>query len=234
MSDFYQYKSLDAQKALVRVLTQIIGNDVGNFKYEDGNGGWQTDTDSPAIYIGYQEIPTPDYPLVYVVSQGSTNQGAGVFDHGLNEEPDPDNAGETITTLYTSRHKTYSITLVCRSSTMTKVARGEYPPAEDILNKVLEYLDFKIYKDLIRDEMQSGVDLQQDVIPSEVLDDGKYFSQATVTLPFETISTVFDRTGNGWFDTVKTQSDFYNINDDSDLNRRKRELTADTNNENTE
>lgn len=207
-----EFEPIEAMQGIVATLKEIVGDDVGEAVYQDSDGEWQTLSGTPAIYIGYQDIPTPNYPLIYLIYNGQTSLGSGRFDGGLTEDPDASSSESSSENLipYTQRYVKYSVTLWAQGGPQTDVLTGTYKSSAYLLGKINTSLTIEAYADMLQDNTNSTFDIQESITPGPFIKDNVYVDASSITMPFDVINTAYDRTGTGWFNTVVVTGTGYN------------------------
>ncbi len=201
----YLYPAFDnvqKMQGLVNVLSTIFNEDLGRYLVQDFNGNWKPLPDTPAIYLGYSNIPSPDYPSIVATFNGVSDAGAGIdVGRGVTTVIDP-LSKEPIDIPYSNRYLLYTVTLTFESGSMDEVLRGVRKSSTTLITKLMQNLTSDGVRELINTEMTSSPATSNFTFSQIGLDRTVYHDTSTVILKFHTVSTLYNFNG-GWFDSIE-------------------------------
>lgn len=170
----------EVQQGLVRVLTQMVGDQLGSMVTPGG-----TVTTTPAVFIApLNNLPEPTLPFIELNYLQDNDNDGFLFDSGVVEVEDPSDPPNLISVPYYDTHLRYTIMLGCEGDGATKILR-------EISKKML----VPSYRDLVHQEMNSGIDLITTNNRNPQLLDTQFREQGTMVLTFTTIDRLIDYDG---------------------------------------
>ena len=193
------FKEQTIMQGLVRVLTDMVGQYMGNLVTPKG-----AVTTHPAIYLTSQaKFPEATLPLLQVGFEQINDEDGRLIDKGLLEVIDPLIPENILYLPYTSTHMYYTVQLTCQG-------KG----SQNILEKVRGLLRFDSWREKVHEEMSSGIYMQSRVLRTPQLVATEWRDQHTMLMTFSTVSTHIDYSGT-WFNVIEMLGEWYH-HDDTD------------------
>lgn len=181
------FKEQDTMQALVRVLSNMVGEYMGKLVTPKGK-----ETEYPAIYLTSQDkFPQATLPLLQVGFEQINDEDGRLLDKGLLKVVDPFTEGSFLYFPYTSTHMYYTVQLTCQG-------KGSH----DILEKVRGLLRFDTWREQIHTELKSGIFMQSRIIRNPQMISTEWRDQHTMLMTFSTVSTHVDYSGS-WFNIIE-------------------------------
>lgn len=201
LDNMAEFDEIQALKGLAHVVGNWVGDDLARFKVEAQNQEW-IDSTEPAVYLGMPDVPSPDFPRIYLTYQGDNNEDGFRFDQGLVEIDDPDNVGETITVPYTTTLINFAITLTCECGDVESVYRGERKASGKILRTIRDNFNFEDNRNEVYDAMNATINQIAPIISSKPFIETKFRDTSTMLVGFSGVNTLVKLGDDGWFNTV--------------------------------
>lgn len=196
------FSRVDKMKGLVRVLTPLFDNVLGRFLVDDGSGNWIRLEDTPAIMLGYADIPSPDYPRIILNFMGVNDLNGAEVDSGVVELPNPtDPEADNVFVPYNTKYLRYLINVTVECGDINAVYRGERPASDEILTSLLTMILTDNVRESINTEMVSTIAMTNSIIPQTVSGSTNFQDTSSVLLMFHTATTHYNY-DLGVFDTV--------------------------------
>lgn len=195
------FDQIEAQKGVVRVLTEMVGSKMGKLVAPDG-----TVTEYPAIYLSDQNIPEATLPLLEV-SFISDNDGDGfLLDSGVVEVENPNDPLEPFFYPYYDNYLNYTLMLTCAGDDSGSIIR-------DVRKKFLN----QYFRDKLKVESNSGITLVTPISRNPELLSTEYREQHTMLLNLVTVDRYIDDSDNtGVFDTIIYEGELYKDRNETD------------------
>lgn len=195
------FKEQDTMQGFVKVLTAMVGQHMGNLVTPKGDV-----TEHPAIYLTSQaKFPEATLPLLQVSFEQINDEAGRLIDKGLLPVVDPFDEENTLYFPYTSTHMYYTVQLTCQG-------KG----SQNILEKIRGLLRFDKWRNMIHEEMYSGIYMQSRILRTPQLIATEWRGQHTMLLTFSTVSTHVDYSGT-WFNVVEMLGEWWHVDTNDPL-----------------
>lgn len=191
---------VEVQKGIVRWLTPIVGNMMGNMVLKDG-----TVTTTPAIYIApLLDYPEPTLPLLEVSFEQDDNNQGHILSRGIVDVPDPADPTNTLSVPYYDTYINYSIRLLCEGTN-----------SQNILRKVRNSFNVQALIDEFHNQTHSGVNKIGGIRRSPRLITVEFRESSMLTLRLSTVDRYIDYDGS-FFSEITYEGELKDDPDDTD------------------